>query len=69
MFSKDLIAAMISRISLMPALLKAIKSMSVGAIVQDKAGANTLPPSDINGGCPAGLLAGGAFLNVMCAHE
>ena len=47
----------------MSALLKAIKSMSVGVIVQDKAGANTLPPSDIVGGFPAGLRAGGAFFD------
>ena len=53
----------------MPALLKTIKSLSVGAIVQDWAGAKILPLSDIVSGCPAGLLAGGAFLNVMCAHE
>ncbi|MBX7229633.1 MAG: hypothetical protein K1X48_08525 [Burkholderiaceae bacterium] len=53
----------------MSALLKAIKSRSVGAIVQDAAGAKVLRPSDIVGCCPAGLLAGGAFLNVMCAHE
>ena len=55
--------------TLMSALLKAIKSLSVGAIVTDAAGAKVLPPSDIVGGCPAGLRAGGAFLNVMCAHE
>jgi hypothetical protein len=47
----------------MPALLKTINPQSVGAIVQDWAGANTLPPSDIVGGFPAGLRAGGAFFD------
>ena len=49
--------------TLMPALLKTINSLSVGAIVQDWAGAKVLPLSDIVSGCPAGLLAGGAFFD------
>ena len=51
------------------ALLKTINFQSVGAIVTDAAGVKVLPLSDIVSGCPAGLLAGRAFLNVMCAHE